>query len=192
MQRVAFYKKITALLKLLSLIGIFIICVLLYKTLLPGNNSGILSEEPGNAAAHDQSYEITASGTSFKGVSKDLTPYIINAKKAVKLSKDLYHLQDVDGLYSLKSDDLIIRSSNGFLNNASHQIDLEGRIKAFGHGLIISSENMKINLLTEEISGNDKVQLDYKDSTINARQFNIKDHNLIILEGDVKTKLYVP
>ncbi|MGI4775843.1 MAG: LPS export ABC transporter periplasmic protein LptC [Janthinobacterium lividum] len=188
------YQRNKAFLKYLYLIGIITIIALIYSLLQSTNkfigtgDGNLHSNAPTKSVEQDNNQMILHKSTLL-GLTKDLEPYKVNARKINTISEDQFYLEKIDAIYKIKDQELLFNANTGLLNNTSKLVNLKGNVKISLDNLIIFSDDININLVTKQISSNDKIDIFYKNSKVKADRFTSEDNNVLEFKGNVLTRI---
>lgn len=138
----------------------------------------------------DQSLVINHS--IFQGFSKDFSPYKIIARKVKKISQDYYQLNNINANYILKEGNLKVKALEGEFDSDENILVLKDQIKIDLDDISLNTEKLSIDINEKDIYTNEKVQLDYKDSSITADSLKTEDSsNVLKFQGNVKSRINV-
>ena len=137
----------------------------------------------------DLKYNIILKDSIFEGVNKNLNAYTIKTERATKESNNKYKLDIINAIYNVNKDQhLIIHAQEGFLDEESNILDLKNDVKIFFDKIIFNTNNARIDLVNQNITGNSSATLFYNNSSITSDSFNTRDkNNIIIFKGNVST-----
>ncbi len=137
-------------------------------------------------------YNLTINRSTFKGVSKDLVPYIISADTVSKDLEDNYTLNMIAGEYLIENGNLTIAANSGTMDKDTKVITLEDNVRVTLNNLIFNSQKIKLNLKNQEAYSDDNVEVHFNKSSIKANSFKTKDaNNIIEFNGNVESEFIV-
>ncbi|AFB21101.1 LPS export ABC transporter periplasmic protein LptC [Rickettsia canadensis] len=184
-------KKFLKSIYLLIILGILYIGYILIKSgyINEENDINVTKKSLKYNKNYDLKYNIILKDSIFEGVNKNLNAYTIKTERATKESDNKYKLDIINAIYNVNKDQhLIIHAQEGFLDEESNILDLKNDVKIFFDKIIFNTNNARIDLVNQNITGNSSATLFYNNSSITSDSFNTRDkNNIIIFKGNVST-----
>ncbi|WP_041405242.1 LPS export ABC transporter periplasmic protein LptC [Rickettsia canadensis] len=184
-------KKFLKSIYLLIILGILYIGYILIKSgyINEENDINVTKKSLKYNKNFDLKYNIILKDSIFEGVNKNLNAYTIKTERATKESDNKYKLDIINAIYNVNKDQhLIIHAQEGFLDEESNILDLKNDVKFFFDKIIFNTNNARIDLVNQNITGNSSATLFYNNSSITSDSFNTRDkNNIIIFKGNVST-----
>ncbi len=132
--------------------------------------------------------ELMVNNLTFKSKTKDHKSYTIIASKALKLHNETYYINDIKAIIGAGDEAVNILANSGKYDDEIKLLKLQDKIKAQYDGYILKTDNLIIDIMTQEYISPSPVIIEEDDATISANSFRTREQqNIIEFEGDVKT-----
>lgn len=137
-------------------------------------------------------HSFSISKTIFKGFSEDKSPYQILAGQVDKVGEEKFYLKNIDANYEISTGDLKINALSGIFNNQKSEMLLKNGVTIKIEDLVMTTEEISIDIQTREAISNNEVDVKYKNSEISADRFRAKeDADIIEFDGNVHSRFNV-
>ncbi len=174
------------------------VCILLgilgvvYIKKVPNMQSSIKRFSKKNIPTLAKDFTLSISSLVFEGTSKDLVPYKISADNAVKTIDSKYILNSIKGIYTFVDGKLTIKAKSGILDQSTKFITLKNDVRINLKGATIASQEINFNLDSKDAYSDKNVKATFKQSSITADKFEIKDScGQIKFEGNVQSNFII-
>lgn len=166
------------------------ILVTLYLQNLPTENESNYDSVKKKTTKLSKEYSLNISKSIFKGISEDLSPYVIMAKNVSKNTTDKYLLDTINGKYALPDGEITIKADRGTLDEIKKSVILNDNVKILFNGMVFNSKQMTVDLETRDAKSSSEVEVTFKESKIRANKFKTEDSaNTIKFEGNVDSTI---
>ena len=170
--------------KLISIIAIIsLVCILIYNMI--GDQ---ISPTIDKKASDLKKYDVSITKSIIEGADNKGKNYIIKSESILKSTDDLYHLDNISGLYNLSQINLEMIAKTGLMNDKTKILHLEEQIALEYDGYILTTHALNVNLTTMSAASNQPVNIIHNRSNISADSFELDSQNKTLdFEGNVKT-----
>ena len=162
------------------------VLVVLYIQKLPTNNESNYQTTKNKTKKLSKEYSLNITKSIFKGVSEDLSPYVIIAQNVAKNTSDKYLLDIIKGKCTLPDGEITIKADSGTLDEIKKSIILNDNVRILFNSMVFNSDQVIVDLETKDAKSNNKVEVTFEKSKIQADKFKTEDSaNTIKFEGNV-------
>ena len=162
------------------------VLVVLYIQKLPTNNESNYQTTKNKTKKLSKEYSLNITKSIFKGVSEDLSPYVIIAQNVAKNTSDKYLLDIIKGKCTLPDGEITIKADSGTLDEIKKSIILNDNVRILFNSMVFNSDQVIVDLETRDAKSNNKVEVTFEKSKIQADKFKTEDSaNTIKFEGNV-------
>lgn len=170
--------KIIAMIMISSLV-----CILIYN--LIGDN---ISPAIDKKSSITSKYDVAIKKSVIEGSDNEGKNYTIKSESITKKSGDIYHLNNIMGLYNIGQIGLEMIANFGAMNDKERTLHLEKRITLEYSGYILNTDKLNVDLKTMSADTDQIVHITRNNSNIIADSMKINSQtNTIDFEGHVKT-----
>lgn len=159
------------------ILGIFTLAVIIACILLDKTQSTVpLKNQEESKLERNllDNYSLNIIKPVFEGISSDLLPYKISAQTVSK-DNDIYILKNIESKYEISSGYLIMKSTNGRLDESNNHISLTNDISISFNSILVKTDMVHFDLKTKNANINSPVVAYFNNSEINAKEMEIKD-----------------
>ena len=162
------------------------VLVVLYIQKLPTDTESNYEITKNKTKKLSKEYSLNITKSIFEGVSEDLSPYVIIAQNVAKNTSDKYLLDIIKGKYTLPDGEITIKADSGTLDELKKSVILNDNVRILFNGMVFNSNQIIVDLETKDAKSNDKVEVTFEKSKIQADKFKTEDSaNTIKFEGNV-------
>lgn len=162
------------------------VLVVLYIQKLPTDTESNYEITKNKTKKLSKEYSLNITKSIFEGVSEDLSPYVIIAQNVAKNTSDKYLLDIIKGKYTLPDGEITIKADSGTLDELKKSVILNDNVRILFNGMVFNSNQIIVDLETKDAKSNDKVEVTFEKSKIQADKFKTEDSaNTIEFEGNV-------
>ncbi len=162
------------------------VLVVLYIQKLPTDTESNYEITKNKTKKLSKEYSLNITKSIFEGVSEDLSPYVIIAQNVAKNTSDKYLLDIIKGKYTLPDGEITIKADSGTLDELKKSVILKDNVRILFNGMVFNSNQIIVDLETKDAKSNDKVEVTFEKSKIQADKFKTEDSaNTIEFEGNV-------
>lgn len=162
------------------------VLVVLYIQKLPTDTESNYEITKNKTKKLSKEYSLNITKSIFEGVSEDLSPYVIIAQNVAKNTFDQYLLDIIKGKYTLPDGEITIKADSGTLDELKKSVILNDNVRILFNGMVFNSNQIIVDLETKDAKSNDKVEVTFEKSKIQADKFKTEDSaNTIEFEGNV-------
>ena len=162
------------------------VLVVLYIQKLPTDTESNYQTTKNKTKKLSKEYSLNITKSIFKGVSEDLSPYVIIAQNVAKNTSDKYLLDIIKGKCTLPDGEITIKADSGTLDEIKKSIILNDNVRILFNSMVFNSDQVIVDLETKDAKSNNKVEVTFEKSKIQADKFKTEDSaNTIKFEGNV-------
>lgn len=170
--------------KLISIIAITsLICILIYSMI---DNS--VSPTIDKKSSDLKKYDLSINKSVIEGADNKGKNYVIKSESILKSTDELYHLNNISGLYALSQISLNMIANMGTMNDKTKILHLKEQIALTYDGYILNTSELYVDLKTMSASSKHPVNITNNLSNIKANSFELDSENKTLdFEGNVQT-----
>ncbi|MEM6339095.1 MAG: LPS export ABC transporter periplasmic protein LptC [Pseudomonadota bacterium] len=146
------------------------VLVILYIQKLPTDTESDYEITNNKTKKLSKEYSLNITKSIFEGVSEDLSPYVIIAQNVAKNTSDKYLLDIIKGKYTLPDGEITIKADSGTLDELKKSVILNDNVRILFNGMVLNSDQIIIDLETKDAKSNDKVEVTFEKSKIQANK----------------------
>lgn len=175
------------ILKTIFLLASIIILIIIFSALYHSKNNDLSTETTTSYSKNLKDYKLNIEYSILEGVGKDLLPYKIIANNIKKIEDSIYAISSINAKYQLENGTINIKAANGVIDDSKKLLSLVNDVTIDFKDINFLTEKIILNLNSNEVESDSSVQMIYRNSKIEANEFNTENSNNIInFKGNVR------